>query len=123
MKKNKPSDATLVFIKGSRILSYCVYAYAMIASVVLALGFFLLLFSANPTTPFVQFIYKASIEFLQPFRGIFPTHQVTETGYFSASALFAIIMYLIMATALHSLIVYITTKMVTHENELAKLQK
>lgn len=123
MKKNKPSDATLVIIKGSRILSYCVYAYAMIASVVLAIGFFLLLFSANPTTPFVKFIYKTGTEFLQPFRGIFPTHQVTETGYFSASALFAIIMYLIIATALHSLIVYITAKMVAHEEELAKLQK
>jgi len=120
MSNNKPSDPTLVFIKISRILSYFVYAYAVIASVFLSIGFVLLLFSANSTTPFVKFIYNGAAEFLQPFRGMFPPHQVTETGYFSASALFAIMMYLILAVALKSLISYITLKMVRHEQELQK---
>ena len=118
MKKNKPTDTTLVFIKVSRVTTYIVYGYSLVASVFLGIAFVLLLFGANQTTPFVKFIYKTAAEFGQPFRGIFPTHPVGETGYFSSSALFAIVIYLIMAAALHALIVYITSKMVLHEQEL-----
>src|ERR1700712_2251371 len=121
-KKEQPSDGTLVSIKIFRGVSYVVYAYAVIASIFLGLGFVLLLFSANSTVPFVEFVYKVAAEFLQPFRGIFPVHQITETGYFSASALFAIMMYLILATAVQSLISYLTLKMTKHEVELQELQ-
>lgn len=118
----KPNDAKLMFIKFTRVVSYIVYGYAMIAVVFLTFGFFLLLFGANQSTPFVQFVYKGAYEFLQPFRGIFPTHQITETGYFSSAALFAIIFYLVFAAAVNSLISYITVKMFKHEEELEKLQ-
>ena len=121
-KKQQPSDGALVAIKISRGVSYAVYAYAIIASLFLGLGFVLLLFSANPSVPFVEFVYKVAAEFLQPFRGIFPPHQISETGYFSASALFAILMYLIQATAVQSLISYLTVKMAKHEAELQELQ-
>ncbi|MEO5628119.1 MAG: hypothetical protein ABIQ89_04515 [Candidatus Saccharimonadales bacterium] len=122
MAKNKPSDQTLVFIKISRAITYVVYAYTLIASTFLALAFVLQLFGANYSTPFVQFVYKGAHEFLQPFRGIFPGHQVTETSYFNGSALFAIMMYMIIAAALHSLITYITSKMVAHQQELDDAQ-
>lgn len=118
MKKNKPSDSTLVFIKISRVTTYIVYGYSLVASAFLGIAFVLLLFGANQSTPFVKFVYKTAAEFGQPFRGIFPTHSVGETGYFSSSALFAIIMYLLLAAGLHALIAYITAKMVKHEQEL-----
>jgi uncharacterized protein YggT (Ycf19 family) len=121
-KQQQPSDGTLVSIKIFRGVSYVVYAYALIASVFLGLGFVLLLFSANSSVPFVEFVYKVAAEFLQPFRGIFPVHQISETGYFSASALFAIMMYMILATAVQSLISYLTLKMTKHEVELQELQ-
>jgi len=121
-KKQQVSDATLVSIKIFRGISYVVYGYALIASVFLGIGFVLLLFGANSTVPFVQFIYKVAAEFLQPFRGIFPLHKISETSYFSTSALFAIMMYLIFAAALQSLISYLTVKMVKHEQELTELQ-
>lgn len=120
--QNKPSDSTLTFIKISRGISYAVYAFALIAVFFLGVGFVLLLFGANTSTPFVNFIYKGAAEFLQPFRSIFPLHQISETSYFSASALFAIGMYMILAAALKSLISYITLKMVKHERELQELQ-
>lgn len=122
-KKQQPSDATLVSIKIFRGISYFVYAYALIASIFLGIGFVLLLLGANTTVPFVEFVYKVAAEFLQPFRGIFPVHQISETGYFSTSALFAIMMYLIFAAALQSLISYLTVKMVKHEKELEELQQ
>lgn len=121
-KKQQPSDGTLVSIKIFRGISYVVYAYALIASIFLGVGFVLLLFGANTNVPFVEFVYKVAAEFLQPFRGIFPVHQISETSYFSTSALFAIMMYLIFAAALQSLISYLTVKMVKHEQELQELQ-
>lgn len=122
MANKKPSDSTLVFIKISRGITYVVYAYTLIASSFLALAFVMQLFGANYSTPFVQFVYKAAYEFLQPFRGIFPGHQVSDTSYFNSSALFAIMMYLIFGAALHALINYITAKMVTHQQELDNVQ-
>lgn len=116
----QPTDAKLVFIKFSRGVSYVVYGFSLLASVFLGFGFFLLLFGANPNTPFTEFVYKVAAEFLQPFRGIFPAHAVGETGYFSAAALFAIIVYLVLAAAINALISYLTAKMVAHENELEK---
>ncbi len=118
----KPSDGTLIFIKFSRAISYIIYAFVIIAVVSLTFGFFLLLFGANQDTPFVQFVYKIAYEFLQPFRGIFPPHSVGETGYFSASALFAILVYLVLGAALQSLISYINVKMLKHQKELEQLQ-
>lgn len=117
----KNNDTTLTFIKIGRVITYIVYGFTIIAIVSLTFGFFLLLFSANPTTPFVQFVYKIANEFLQPFRGIFPTHPVGETGYFSASALFAIIFYLLFAAGVSALVSYLNVKMATHQRELDKL--
>jgi uncharacterized protein YggT (Ycf19 family) len=82
-----------------------------------------LLFGANANTPFVQFVYNIAYEFMAPFRGIFATHPVGQTGYFSASALFAIIVYLIFAAAISSLISYLNVKMVKHQDELEQIQK
>lgn len=118
----KPSDSTLIFIKFTRAISYIVYAFTIIAVVFLTMGFFLLLFSANPNVGFTQFVYKVAAEFLQPFRGIFPPHQISETGYFSTSALFAIIFYLFFAAGMDALIGYINVKMAKHQAELEALQ-
>lgn len=119
----KPSDSTLMFIKFTRVISYIVYGFTVTAVVFLTFGFFLLLFSANPNVGFTQFVYKVAAEFLQPFRGIFPAHSVGETGYFSTSALFAIIFYLFFAAGMDALISYINLKMVKHQAELEALQE
>lgn len=120
---SKPLNSTLSFIKFSRVISYTIYAFVVIAVVSLAFGFFLLLFGANAETPFVKFIYNIAYEFMQPFRGIFPPKSVGETGYFSTTALFAIIVYLMAGAGLQSLISYINVKMIKHEKELTQIQK
>jgi uncharacterized protein YggT (Ycf19 family) len=122
VQQPKPTDNKMMFIKFSRGLSYFIYGVAITAAVFLSFGFFLLLFSANPSTGFVQFVYKVAAAFLEPFRGIFPPHQVSETGYFSSAALFAIIFYLFFAACMNALINYINLKMYKHSSELDKLQ-
>jgi uncharacterized protein YggT (Ycf19 family) len=117
----KPSDSKLMFIKFAKVLTYLVYAYAIIAIVFLVLGFVLLLFGANQATPFVKFVYNIAAEFLQPFRDIFPGKPISDRGYFSAAGLFAIIIYSITAMAIHSLITFISLKQVKHQKELDEL--
>ena len=120
-RPQKPSDATLIALKASRFVTYLVYAYVMVAIVFLVIGSILLLFGANPNVGFTEFIYKGASSFLAPFRGIFPPRQVSETGYFSTSAFFAIIMYAFGALVLNSLISYLTAKTVKHQQELEAL--
>jgi hypothetical protein len=122
-KQSEPIDTKLVFIKISRAISYLVYGYSLVASVFLGITFFLLLFSANATTPFVKFMYQTSAAFLGPFRDIFPVRSINQTGYFSPSILFAIIMYMILALCMNALINYVTLRMVKHQKELEKLAK
>lgn len=122
-KTQKPSDGTLSFIKVARALTYLVYFFSVTAIVFLCIGFVLLLFGANTDTAFVRFVYHIAAQFLEPFRGIFPPRQITDTSYFSASGLFAIVMYSFFAAAVHGLINWITLKEVEHENQLLEAQK
>ena len=119
----QPTEGALSFIKVARWLTYLVYFYVIIAIVFLILGFLMLLLGANPQADFTQFVYRIAAEFLQPFRGIFPTKQITETSYFSAAGLFAIVMYSFFAAAIHALISWITAKQVNYENELLVAKK
>jgi uncharacterized protein YggT (Ycf19 family) len=114
--KSADSTGTLNIIKAARFITYIVYGFAILACIFLGFGFFLLLFGANYNVPFVQFIYNGAADFLQPFRGIFPPHQISETSYFSASALFAIVVYLLFALAVQSLISYLTAKIEQFES-------
>jgi uncharacterized protein YggT (Ycf19 family) len=117
------SDNQMTVIKLVRGITYVVYGFTIIAVVSLALAFFLLLFSANQSTPFVKFIYQIAYDFGQPFRGIFPPRPIGETGYFSTTALFAIVMYLFFAAAINALIGYINLKMAKHQHELNELER
>lgn len=114
----KPHSSKLSIIKVARALTYLVYTWLIIATTFLFLGFILLLLSANPTTPFVHFVYQIAAHFLEPFRGMFPTHQISDTAYFSSAALFAIVFYSIIAFFVHALIDYITMKLRKTEIEL-----
>jgi len=84
----------LLFEKVARGVTYFGYGFSLLACLFLWLGFILLLFGANYATPFVQFVYNGAATFMQPFRDIFTTHQVSQTGYFDPSALFASLIYL-----------------------------
>ena len=73
------------YLSVSRIIAYIVYAWAFVAVVLLALRVFLLAFSANASTPFVEFVYRTSADYMAPFREIFPIKPIGETGYFDVA--------------------------------------
>jgi uncharacterized protein YggT (Ycf19 family) len=107
----KQNEAEIpAYLNIGKVLTYAMYGLVIFAEIMLAFRVFLLAFSANASSPFVEFIYRTSADFLQPFRGIFPPRAVGETGYLDVSALFAIIVYALIAWGFSALIGYINHK-------------
>jgi uncharacterized protein YggT (Ycf19 family) len=98
------------YLRISRVIAYVMYAWVIFGVATLLMRVFLLAFSANATTPFVEFIYTTSADYLEPFRGIFPSKAIGETGYFDVAAVFAIIVYLFIMWGFSSLIKYLQYK-------------
>lgn len=98
------------YLNVGKVLTYAMYAYVMFGIIVLGFRVFLLAFSANPDSGFVEFIYQTSARFLQPFRGIFPPAEVGETGYLDVAAMFAMIVYGLIAWGFSGLIGYVQSK-------------
>ena len=75
-----------------------------VAVVILGLRVFFRLVDANPTTPFVEWIYRTSDSLMVPFRGIFPPAEIERGIVLDVSAIFAAIVYIIIGYILLSLI-------------------
>jgi uncharacterized protein YggT (Ycf19 family) len=93
-----------------KVITYAMYAWVLFGIIILGIRVFLLAFSANEATPFVNFIYNTSATFLQPFRGIFPPKAIGATGYLDVAALFAMIMYGLIGWGFSALIHYLQNK-------------
>ena len=94
----------------SRALILFVYGFAIACIVILAMAFFLQLFNANTTAPFVDWVYRAARRIMQPFRGIFPSVEGEQGSVFDVAMLFAMFMYGLLALGAHGLIAWIDRK-------------
>ena len=100
----------------ARFIGYLAYVYIIFVEIILFLGFFLLLFGANPSSSFVEWAYRNLDRAMKPFRGIFtPIELGTTNGnqiesIFDTSVLFAMIIYGIIGLLIHSLIQWLTYK-------------
>lgn len=112
------------YLKFSKILVWVIYFWVILGIVSLALRVFLLAASASQAAGFVDFVYRVSGDYLQPFRGIWPPKSVGETGYLDIAAIFAIIVYMFLAWGLHSLIDYVQNRIDrTRAQQEAELKK
>jgi uncharacterized protein YggT (Ycf19 family) len=96
----------------ARALTYLVYAFVIVALVMLLLGFFLLLFGANPDAPFAEWLYRGLRRVMAPFRGLFEPVKLDGRSVLDVSILFAMIVYGIVALFLHALIDWLTARIV-----------
>jgi hypothetical protein len=99
----------------SRAITFLVYAYVIAVEIILALGFFLLLLGANPTSSFVEWVYRSLDRTMAPFRGIFEPIELGVTSndvpsIFETSVLFAMIVYGIVAIVIHTLLMWINSR-------------
>ena len=93
------------FVWVARVISYVIYAYLIVVEIILIIGFFLLLFGANPSAGFTQWAYRNLDRVMEPFRGIFTPIQLGTTSgnvdaVFDTSVVFAMIVYGILAMLL-----------------------
>lgn len=95
----------------TRVLTWLVYAFAVTAIAFLSTAFFLRLFNANESAPFVRWVERATRILMQPFRGIFPAVEGESGSVFDASLLFAIFIYGMLAMGMHALLDWIDRKM------------
>ena len=99
-----------------RAVSSLVYFYLIVVEIILLIGFFLLLFGANPTAGFTQWAYRNLDRVMDPFRGIFSPIDLGTTGNdvaatFDTSVLFAMIIYGIVALLFSVLIGWLSGRL------------
>lgn len=85
------------------ILTRLIWYIVGVIAALLMLRIVLLLFNANPETPFVDFVYSLSAIFVIPFAGIFAQPDYTRV-YVDTSSIVAIVVYWIVAIGLVKLI-------------------
>ena len=112
-------DASITIVRIARVLTYLVYAFVLISLVILVLGFFLLLFGANPDAPFSEWAYRSLDRVMAPFRGIFESVQLNGESVLDTSVLFAMIVYGIVGIALSALIHWLTEKLIVLQRKRA----
>lgn len=91
-------------LKIARVLLWIVYVWVTVTIVLLFLGFLLLLFGAEPTAGFVQWVYRSTERAMAPFRGIFEPITTSGDAVLDVSVLFAIIVYAFVAVGLSALL-------------------
>ncbi len=96
--------------RAARVITYLVYAFVIVALVILVFGFFLLLFGASPDAAFTEWVYRSLDRVMAPFRGIFETVPLNGESVLDTSVLFAMIVYSIAGLALRALIDWLTAK-------------
>jgi uncharacterized protein YggT (Ycf19 family) len=94
----------------ARALTYLVYAFVVVAMVLLLLGFFLLLFGANPDAPFAEWVFRGLTRVMAPFRGLFEPVPLDGRSVLDVSILFAMIVYGLVALGLRALIDWLTDR-------------
>ncbi len=118
--ESSATNTSSALLTIGRVLVYLVYAWVIIALVILVFGFFLLLFGANPDAGFTEWVYRALDRVMKPFRGIFEPVDFSGNSVLDTSVLFAMIVYGIAALALRSLIDWLTYRIaLTHEKSQA----
>ncbi|HSJ44384.1 MAG TPA: hypothetical protein VK923_06870 [Euzebyales bacterium] len=92
----------------ARVAAYIAYAWVMVSLIILAFGFFLLLFAANPDAPFTHWVYRHLADTMEPFRGIFPQQSIEGGSTLDVSILFAMFVYTLIALAVRGVIDWLT---------------
>ncbi|HVS58636.1 MAG TPA: YggT family protein [Candidatus Saccharimonadales bacterium] len=82
--------------------------FLWLVEIFLAIRVILRFFAANPTNGFVQWVYNSTDALMQPFRGIFPTANIGNNHIIDFSALFAMVIYGLIAMAFAALASWLT---------------
>lgn len=128
--RSKSHPTRRLALTVSRFVSFLVYLYVVAVEILLTLGFVLLLLGANPSSGFVEWVYRSMDRAMRPFRGIFAPIDIGTAGnnvpsVFETSVLFAMIVYAILALVLHALIEWLNSRLsrLDYEDELYRREQ
>lgn len=110
----------------ARVVAMAVYAYALMVEIILSLGFLLLLFGANPSSSFVEWIYRNLDRAMQPFRGIFEPVELGIAGndipaIVETSVLFAMVVYAVLAIVLGQLLHWLAQRITSIDTDNVRI--
>jgi uncharacterized protein YggT (Ycf19 family) len=105
-------ETKLGLLRVAKAVVVFVYAFVLVNLVMLTLGFFLRLFGASTDAEFTRWVYRSVDRIMEPFRGMFPSHVVSDHSVIDVSLLFAMIVYAIAGITLHALVTWLTDKIV-----------
>ncbi|MET0326818.1 MAG: YggT family protein [Ilumatobacteraceae bacterium] len=109
-----------VFLKIGKVIVWLVYALVLLTAILLTLAFFLRLAGANPDSGFVEWVYRSTERAMEPFRGIFPTHDINGSSVLDTSLLFAAVVYFVVALLIDILLRWITQRLRRQERDIAQ---
>ncbi len=95
--------------RAFRLIATAIFIYVMLVEIVLSIGFVFLLFGIEPSSWFVDVVYRTVDRTMQPFRGLFTaiefgTDSPAEVQpAVESSIVFAMIVYGIIALAAHDM--------------------
>jgi hypothetical protein len=69
---------------------------------ILGTAFILSMLGANPAAPFASWIYSRTDTIMRPFEGLFPAISITNDTQINLSLLFAMVVYIAIASALEA---------------------
>lgn len=87
----------------TRIVAGLINFFLALVEIFLGLRVLLRFFAANPDNSFVQWVYNSSSTLMEPFRGIFQTAVIGHNHVVDFSALFAMVVYGLIALAFAAL--------------------
>lgn len=111
-----------VFLKIGRVIVWVVYAITLVTALLLLLAFFLRLAGANPGTSFVDWVYRNADRAMEPFRGIFPVHELNGNSVVDTSLLFAAVVYFVIALLVDIALRWLTHRLHVQQRQTAELR-
>lgn len=115
-------SATPFVLKVTRLVTWIVYVVVLVKAALLATAFFLRLAGANPDADFASWVYRSADRSMDPFRGIFPTREVTDASVLDMSLLFAAAVYLVLAFLIDAGLRWLGRQLSERERRVADLR-
>lgn len=88
--------------------------------IILALRILLKFLGANPSTPFVSWVYNISETLINPFQGIFPSPVIEGRFILDLSAIIALFVYALIAYLISELIRWVNYRSTFYETRVVK---
>jgi hypothetical protein len=105
------SSKVPTFLRIGRFVVRALYVIAVAIVALLSLTFLLRLFGASTDASFTRWVYRNADVAMQPFRGIFPTRELSEVSVLDISVLVGALAYVLLALAVDALLAWLTERL------------